>query len=81
MWVSRVGIISLLLIDISIFMVIRKAGKKLQNIHNLLIDRLSARDITGARKALVEETRNSRSAILEKVVQEEVGHWHVGVGK
>jgi DNA-binding GntR family transcriptional regulator len=63
------------------FMVMRKAGKRLQHIHEMLIDRLSDRDIIGAKKAIVEELRNSRSAILEKIVQEEAGHWHVGMGK
>jgi DNA-binding GntR family transcriptional regulator len=42
------------------FMVIRKAGAKLEDIHALLIDRLEARDVAGARKAIVEEVRNSR---------------------
>jgi DNA-binding GntR family transcriptional regulator len=63
------------------FMVMRQAGKKLQSIHDILIDRLSVRDITGAKKAMVEELRNSRTAILEKIVQEEAGHWHVGTAK
>lgn len=62
------------------FMVIRKAGAKLEDIHALLIDRLAAHDVAGARKAIVEEVRNSRKAIMDKIMQEEAGHWHVGTG-
>lgn len=60
------------------FMVIRKAGKNLENIHDLLIDRLEARDTVGARQAILEEVRNSRLAIMDRIMQEEAAHWHVG---
>ncbi|BBO70626.1 GntR family transcriptional regulator [Desulfosarcina alkanivorans] len=62
------------------FMVIRKAGKHLEDIHRLLIDRLAANDVAGARKAIVEEVRNSRKAIMDRIMQEEAAHWHVGTG-
>ena len=63
------------------FMVIRKAGKHLENIHKGLIDRLAARDVAGAKKAILEEVRNSRLAILDRIMQEEAAHWHVGMGE
>lgn len=62
------------------FMVIRKAGAKLEDIHALLIDRLEAHDAAGARKAILEEVRSSRKAIMERIMQEEAAHWHVGAG-
>ena len=62
------------------FMVIRKAGKNLENIHDRLIDRLEARDAAGARQAILEEVRNSRLAIMDRIMQEEAAHWHVGTG-
>ena len=62
------------------FMVIRKAGKSLQKIHGRLIDRLAARDVVGARRAVIEEVRGSRTAILDKIMREEAANWHVGTG-
>lgn len=60
------------------FMVMRKAGDRLQDIHALLIERLAARDVDGARQAILEEVRNSRTAIMDRIMQEEADHWHVG---
>jgi len=62
------------------FMVIRQAGKNLEKIHGALIDRLAAKDIDGARQAILEEVHNSRSAILGRIMREEAAHWHVGMG-
>lgn len=62
------------------FMVIRKAGKNLETIHTVLIDRLEAGDVDGARRAILEEVRNSRLAILERIMREEAANWHVGMG-
>jgi hypothetical protein len=62
------------------FMVIRKAGAKLEDIHALLIDRLAAHDGTGAKKAILEEVRDSRRAIMDRIMQEEAPFWHVGTG-
>jgi len=62
------------------FMVIRQAGKSLEKIHGALIDRLAAKDIDGARQAILEEVHNSRSAILGRIMREEAAHWHVGMG-
>ena len=62
------------------FMVIRHAGESLEDIHALLIDRLAAHDLTGARKAILEEVRNSRLAIMDRIMQEEAAYWHVGTG-
>jgi len=63
------------------FMVIRQAGKKLEEIHGILIDRLAAKDVAGARQAILQEVRNSRMAILDRIMQEEAANWHVGIGE
>ncbi|MGA6927175.1 MAG: GntR family transcriptional regulator, partial [Desulfosarcina sp.] len=62
------------------FMVIRKAGEKLADIHGLLIDRLAARDVAGSKKAILEEVRHSRLAIIDRVTREDSANWHVGTG-
>ena len=43
-------------------MVIRKAGKNLENIHGLLIGCLETRDADGARQAILEEVHGPGSA-------------------
>jgi len=63
------------------FMVIRKAGKNLEGIHGALIERLAARDVDGTRQVILEEVRESRQAILDRIMQEEAAHWHVGTGE
>ncbi len=60
------------------FMVIRQAGAHLENIHARLLDRLTAHDVPGAREAILEEVRHSRTAILDRVMQEDAAFWHVG---
>ncbi|MFO7714810.1 GntR family transcriptional regulator [Desulfosarcina sp.] len=62
------------------FMVIRKAGEKLEDIHAVLIDRLAAHDVTGARQAILDEVRSSRLAIMDRIIQKEAAYWHVGTG-
>ena len=63
------------------FMVIRHAGKNLEEIHGVLIDRLAANDVAGARQAIIEEMRDSRLAILDHIMREEAANWHVGLGE
>lgn len=62
------------------FMVIRRAGHHLEDIHALLIDRLAAHDVAGSKKVILEEVRNSRLAIMDRIMQQEAAHWHVGMG-
>jgi DNA-binding GntR family transcriptional regulator len=60
------------------FMVIRRAGKAQPDIHARLIEKLAARDVAGARKAIMEEVGNTKKAIMERIMQEEAAHWHLG---
>lgn len=62
------------------FMVMRHAGKNLAEIHNRLIERLEAHDVSGARKAILEEVRESRLSIMDRIMQAEAARWHVGTG-
>ena len=66
---------------LSRFMVMRHAGPSLESIHARLIERLEAHDAAGARKAILEEVRESRRAILERILQDEAANWHVGTGR
>jgi DNA-binding GntR family transcriptional regulator len=63
------------------FMVMRHAGQRLEEIHARLIDRLAAHDIAGAKTAILDEVRESRLAIMDRIMQEEAAYWHVGTGR
>jgi DNA-binding GntR family transcriptional regulator len=63
------------------FMIIVRSGKYMIDIHGRLIDRLKAHDSTGAKKTLQKELEEARTAIMEKIMQEEAGSWHLGTGK
>lgn len=62
------------------FMIIVRSGKVMIDIHGRLIDRLKARDPAGARKAMQKELDQARTAIMDRIMQEEAGFWHLGVG-
>lgn len=63
------------------FMVIRKAGEELADIHALLVDRLAAHDAAGARMAILQEVQESRRAIMDRIMREDAAYWHVGTGE
>ena len=50
------------------------------DIHGRLIERLKAHDPVGAKKTLQKELDESRIAIMDKIMQEEAGSWHLGAG-
>ena len=60
------------------FMVIRHAGKDLPDIHGKLIEKLTKHDVAGAKQVLEEELRETRRAILDRVMAEMSGNWEVG---
>lgn len=60
------------------YMVIRHAGRDLPTIHSVLIDRLEAHDVAGARKAVLDEMKETRHAIMERIMLEEAAFWHLG---
>ena len=60
------------------FMVIRRAGKSQPDIHARLIEKLAAHDVAGAREAILEEVQHTKTAIMERVMEEEAAYWHLG---
>ena len=63
------------------FMVMRHGGQHLESTHARLVDRLAAHDAAGARDAILAEVRESRRAIMDRIMQQEAGSWHVGTGE
>jgi len=63
------------------FVVIVRSGKHMNDIHGRLILRLKAHDPVGAKKTLNKELNESKTAIMEKIIQEEAGSWHLGAGQ
>jgi DNA-binding GntR family transcriptional regulator len=62
------------------FMIIVRSGKHMIDVHGRLIERLKARDPAGAKKTLQKELDTARTAIMDKIMQEEAGSWHLGAG-
>lgn len=62
------------------FMVVRHAGHELEDIHSLLLERLRAHDVAGARDAIRREIQDSRHSILERIMETEAEYWHLGEG-
>jgi len=60
------------------FVVIVRSGRHMTDIHGRLIDRLRAHDPAGAKKNLQKELDEARTAIMDKVMQEEAASWHMG---
>ncbi|MCP4670940.1 MAG: GntR family transcriptional regulator [Desulfobacula sp.] len=63
------------------FVVIVRSGRHMIDIHERLIKRLKAHDSVGAKKTLQKELDEGRTAIMEKIMQEEAASWHLGTGK
>lgn len=61
------------------FMIIVRSGKIMSNVHDRLIERLKAHDPVGAKRALQKELDEARTSIMDKIMQEEAGSWHLGV--
>lgn len=60
------------------FVVIVRSGRHMGDIHGRLIDRLKAHDPAGAKKTLQQELDEAKTAIMDKIMQEEAGSWHMG---
>jgi DNA-binding GntR family transcriptional regulator len=63
------------------FTIIVRSGGYMADVHDRLIQRLRARDPGGAVKTLLQELEEARTAIMDKIMQEEAGSWHMGTGK
>jgi DNA-binding GntR family transcriptional regulator len=60
------------------FMVLCRAGQRLESRHALLIKALRSRDIVTARQAMLNEINETRETILERVIQQEGAFWRLG---
>ncbi len=60
------------------FMIIVRSGQYMIDIHQQLIDRLAAHDPAGAKKTLKKELDQAKVAIMERIMEEESGSWHLG---
>ncbi len=60
------------------FMVMRQAGHSMQQSHAQIVEALRARDPEAACRALSDELSDTRSIVLDQVIQEQGATWHVG---
>jgi DNA-binding GntR family transcriptional regulator len=60
------------------FMVIRRAGRTMEQTHGRIIKALRAHDVAAARQAMLAELEETRQRVLDHVIQEEGDTWHVG---
>ncbi len=65
---------------LSRFMIIVRSGKHMADIHGQLIKRLEAHDPAGAKKTLQKELLEAKTAIMDRIMQEEAESWHLGAG-
>ncbi len=70
--------LSRLLDRLARFMVIRHAGKEMNQSHDALIRCLEAHDGDRAKKVLMKELTVTKYAILDRIMQEEAAFWHLG---
>lgn len=60
------------------YMVLRHAGDTMQISHRHIVEALRARDVSAARQAMSAELAETREIVLEQVIQEQGGSWHLG---
>jgi len=60
------------------FMVMRRAGEVQPHIHARLIEALRKHDADSAHQAMLDETRATHAAILDRVMQEDGASWQLG---
>ncbi|MCG8333654.1 MAG: GntR family transcriptional regulator [Proteobacteria bacterium] len=63
------------------FMVIRRAGDSLLDIHGILLEKLKKRDKEGAVAAIKTELRETREAVMDYIMREEGEFMMLGGGK
>lgn len=60
------------------FMVLRRAGKTMEQSHQRIVEALRARDAAAARQAMYDEIDDTNETVLDQVIQEEGASWHLG---
>jgi DNA-binding GntR family transcriptional regulator len=59
------------------FMVMRRAGKTMENTHKRILDAVIAHDAESARQALLEDIDRAHEAILDNIMEEDSESWHL----
>jgi DNA-binding GntR family transcriptional regulator len=59
------------------FMVMRRAGKTMENTHKRIVDAVIAHDAEGARQALLDDIDRAHEAILDNIMEEDSESWHL----
>jgi DNA-binding GntR family transcriptional regulator len=60
------------------FMVMRRAGKEMQQSHTRILEALQRRDVAAARQSMRDEVTDSHEKILDKVIREQGDLWPLG---
>jgi len=63
------------------YMMIVRPGKYMIEMHSRLIERLKAHDVAGAKKTLQKELISGKAIVMDRIMQEEAGSWHIGTGR
>lgn len=59
------------------FMVMRRAGKTMENTHEKIIEALQAQDVEAARQTLLDDIDRAHEAILDSVMEGDANSWHL----
>jgi DNA-binding GntR family transcriptional regulator len=59
------------------FMVMRRAGKSMENTHEKIIEALQAQDVESARQTLLDDIDRAHEAILDNVMESDASSWHL----
>lgn len=60
------------------FMVLRHAGRTMEESHRRLVEALRSGDADAACQAMRDEVNDSRQAVLARVIEAEGANWHLG---
>ncbi|MCF6248307.1 MAG: GntR family transcriptional regulator [Desulfobacula sp.] len=63
------------------YMMIVRPGKYMIEMHGRLIERLKAHDVAGAKKTLQKELISGKTIVIDRIMQEEGGSWHLGTSR
>jgi GntR family transcriptional regulator, rspAB operon transcriptional repressor len=59
------------------FMVMRRAGKTMENTHKRIVEALNAHDAEAARQNLLDDIDRAHEAILDNIMEEDSESWHL----
>lgn len=59
------------------FMVMRRAGKTMENTHKRIVDAVIAHDAETARQTLLDDIDRAHEAILDNIMEEDSESWHL----